>query len=190
MLIGRSISSPSKFVILIAPPNMFFLIIKGPDHLGFIFLVGSKVSSISNFRTKSYSLRFLGFTFLLNALVMLFQYPCAWYCALALFSFIKANCSYPFVSSNLPLGPQFLLKLLEIVSPRQQEVLLHYVAYAGLSPRTQKHRQEKFFDIFKHTSSKINPKHVPTPPKTSGFYLNPSIYMAKNTLKWKIREKL
>ena len=40
------------------------------------------------------SLRFLGLTFLLNAQEIFFWYPCAWYCALALFSSIKANCSY------------------------------------------------------------------------------------------------
>ena len=94
MLIGRRISSPSKSVILLAPPNMIFLIIKGPDHLGFIFLLGSKVSSLSTFKTKSPSLRFLHFTFLLNALAILFWYPYAGYCSLSLFSFIKANCSY------------------------------------------------------------------------------------------------
>ena len=53
LLIGRSISSPSKSVILVAPPDMIFLIIKGPDHPGFIFHLGSKVSSLSTFRTKS-----------------------------------------------------------------------------------------------------------------------------------------
>ena len=94
MLIGQSISSSSKSVILIAPPNMIFLIIKGPNHLSFIFPLGSKVSSLSTFRIKSPFLRFLGFTFLLNALAILFCYPCAWYCALALFSSTKANCSY------------------------------------------------------------------------------------------------
>ena len=46
-----------------------------PSRFFFLFL-SNVISSISNFRTKSYSLRFLGFTFLLNALVMLFQYPC------------------------------------------------------------------------------------------------------------------
>ena len=94
MLIGQSISFPSKFVILVAPPNMIFLMIKGPDHLGFIFPLGSKVSSLSTFRTKFPSLRFLGFTFLLNALAILFWYPYAWYCALTLFSSIETNCSY------------------------------------------------------------------------------------------------
>ena len=94
MLMGRSISSLSKSVILVAPPNMIFLIIKGLDHLGFIFPLGSKVLSLSTFRTKSPSLRFLGFTFLLNALAILFWYPYAWYYVLALFSSIKANCSY------------------------------------------------------------------------------------------------
>ena len=91
---GQSIFSPSKFAILVAPPDMIFLIIKGPDHLGFIFPLGSKVSSLSTFRTKSSSLRFLGLTFLLNAHAILFWYPCAWYCALALLSSIQANCSY------------------------------------------------------------------------------------------------
>ena len=38
----------------------------------------------------------------------------------------------------------------------------------------QKHKQEVSFNIFKHISSKINPKHVPTPPNVSGFHLNPS----------------
>ena len=85
MLIGWSISSPSKFVILMEPPDMIFLIIKGLDHLGFIFPLGSKISSLSTFRTKSPSLRFLGFTFLLNALSILFWYPCASYYALDLF---------------------------------------------------------------------------------------------------------
>ena len=94
LLIGRSISSPSKFVILVAPPNMIFLIIKGPDHLGFIFPLKSKVSSLSTFKTKSPSLRFLGLTFLLNALAILLRYPYAWYCALALFLSIKTNCLY------------------------------------------------------------------------------------------------
>ena len=101
MLIGRIISSPSKSVILVAPPNMIFLIIKGPDHLGFIFPLKSKVSSLStfktkspSFKTKSPSLRFLGLTFLLNALAILLRYPCAWYCALALFLSIKTNCLY------------------------------------------------------------------------------------------------
>ena len=91
MLIGQSISSPSKSVILVAPPDMIFLIIKRLDHLGFIFPLGSKVSSL---RTKSHSLRFLALTFLLNTLAILFWYPCAWYCALALFSSIKANYLY------------------------------------------------------------------------------------------------
>ena len=68
MLIGRSISSPSKSMIIVAPPDMIFLMIKGLDHLGFIFPLGSKVSSLSTFKTRSLSLRFLGFTFLLNAL--------------------------------------------------------------------------------------------------------------------------
>ena len=53
MLIGQSISSLSKSVILVAPPHMIFIMIKGPDHLGFIFPLGSKVSSLSTFRTKS-----------------------------------------------------------------------------------------------------------------------------------------
>ena len=75
---GRNISSPSKFVILVAPTDMIFLMIKGLDHLGFIFPLGSKVSSLSTFRIKSHSLRFLGFTFLLNALAILFWYLCAW----------------------------------------------------------------------------------------------------------------
>ena len=94
MLIGQSISFPSKFIILEVPLDMIFLIIKGLDHLGFIFPLGSKVSFPSTFRTKSPSLRFLDFTFLLNALTILFWYPCAWYYALTLFSSIKANCSY------------------------------------------------------------------------------------------------
>ena len=94
MLIGRSISSPSKSMILVAPPDIIFLMIKGLDHLGFIFSLRSKVSSLSTFRTKPPSLRFLGFTFLLNVLAILFWYPYAWYCALDLFSSIKANCSY------------------------------------------------------------------------------------------------
>ena len=72
MLIGRSISSPSKSVVLVAPPDMIFLMIKGPDHLGFNFFLGSKVSSLSTFRSKFPSLRFFG---LLNALVILFWYP-------------------------------------------------------------------------------------------------------------------
>ena len=91
---GQSIFSPSKFAILVAPPDLIFLIIKGPDHLGFIFPLGSKLSFLSTFRTKSPSLRFLGFTFLLNALAILFWYPCSWYCALALFSSIKVNYLY------------------------------------------------------------------------------------------------
>ena len=94
ILIGRNISSPSKFVILLTLPDMIFLIIKGSDHPGFIFPLESNVSSLSTFRTKSPSLRFLGFTFLLNALAILFWSPYAWYCALTLFSSIKANYSY------------------------------------------------------------------------------------------------
>ena len=76
------------------PLDMIVLIIKGPNYLGFIFPLGSNVSSLSTFRIKFASLGFLGFTFLLNALEILFQQPFAWYCALDLFSFIKANCSY------------------------------------------------------------------------------------------------
>ena len=94
MLMGRSISSPSKSVILVAPPDMIFLMIKGLDHLGFIFPLGSKVSSLSTVRANSPSLSFLGFNFLLNALTIIFWYPCTWYCALAFFSSIKANYSY------------------------------------------------------------------------------------------------
>ena len=101
MLIGQSISSPSKSVNLVAPPNRIFSIIKGPDHLDFIFLLRSKVSYLSPLRTKSPSLRFPGFTFLLNALAILFWYPCAWYYALALFLSIKDNCSYlSFIQSS------------------------------------------------------------------------------------------
>ena len=100
MLIGQSISSPSKSVILVAPPDMIFLIIKGPDHPGFIFHLGSKVSSLSTFGIKAPSLRFLGLTFLLNALAILFWYPCTWYCALAFFSFIKANCLYLYLTQS------------------------------------------------------------------------------------------
>ena len=91
---GQSISSPSKSMILVAPPDMIFLMIKGSHHLGFIFPLGSKVSSLSTFITKSPSLRFIGFTFLLNAQAIPFWYPCAWYYALTLFSSIKSNCSY------------------------------------------------------------------------------------------------
>ena len=94
MLIGKNISSPSKSIILVAPPDMIFLIMKGLDHLGFIFPLKLEISSLSTFRTKSSSLRFLVFTFLLNTLADLFCYPCAWYYALALFSSIKANYSY------------------------------------------------------------------------------------------------
>ena len=100
-MIGRSISSLSKYVILVAPLDMIFLIIKGLYHLGFIFLLGSKVSSLNTFRTKSHSLTFLDFTFLLNALTILFWYPYAWYCAIAFFSSIKVNCSYlSFIQSS------------------------------------------------------------------------------------------
>ena len=42
----------------------------GPSRL--LFPLGSKVSSLSTFTTNSPSLRFLGFTFLLNALAILF----------------------------------------------------------------------------------------------------------------------
>ena len=94
MLIGQRISFLYKSVILVVPPNMIFVIIKGLDHLGFIFPLGSNISSLSTFRTKSPSLRFLGLTFLLNALAILVWYPYAWYCVLALFSSIKATCSY------------------------------------------------------------------------------------------------
>ena len=93
MLVERNISSPSISVILVAPLDMIFLMIKDLDHLGFIFPLGSKVSFLSSFRTESLSLRYLGFTFLLNALAILFWYHCAWYRALALFSSIKANYS-------------------------------------------------------------------------------------------------
>ena len=72
MLIGQSISSPSKSLILVAPPDMILLLTKSLDHLGFIFPLGSKVSSLSTFRTRSHFLRFLAFTFLLNALAILF----------------------------------------------------------------------------------------------------------------------
>ena len=81
MLAGQSISSPSKSVILVASFDMIFLIIKGPGHLGFIFPLGSKVSFLCTFRTKSPYLRFLDFIVLLNALAILFCYPYAWYCA-------------------------------------------------------------------------------------------------------------
>ena len=94
VLIGQSISSPSKSEILVASLNMIFLIIKSPSHLGFILTLGLEVSSLRTFRTKSPSLKFLGFTFLLSALAILFWYPCARYCALALFSSTKANYSY------------------------------------------------------------------------------------------------
>ena len=100
MLIGQSISSPSKFVILVALPDMIFLIIKILVHLGFIFPPGLKVSSLSTFGTKSPSLRFLGLTFLLNALAILFWYLCAWYYVLALFSSIKVNCSYLYFTQS------------------------------------------------------------------------------------------
>ena len=100
MLIGQSISSPSKSVILVALPDMIFLIIKILVHLGFIFPLGSKVSSLSTFGTKSPSLRFLCLTFLLNSLAILFWYPCARYYALALFSSIKANCSCLFFTQS------------------------------------------------------------------------------------------
>ena len=94
MLIGQSISSPSKSIILVAPFDMIFLIIKGQDYLGIIFPLGSKVSSLRTFKIKSPSLRFLGLTFFVNALAILFWYPWAWYCALAFFLPIKANCLY------------------------------------------------------------------------------------------------
>ena len=100
MLIMRSISSPSKSVILVEPLDMIFLIIKGPDHLNFILPLRSKVSSLSTFKTKSPTLRFLGLTFLLNALEILFWYPCAWYFALAFFLSIKANCSYLYFTQS------------------------------------------------------------------------------------------
>ena len=116
MLIGQSISSLSKSVILAAPPDMIFSIKKGPDHLGFIFPLGSKVSSLSIFRTKSPSLRFLGFTFLLNALTILFWYPYAWYCTLALFSSIKASYLYLCFSQSSS-RTWFSLVLSKIVSP-------------------------------------------------------------------------
>ena len=117
MLIRRSISSPSKSIILVAPPDMICLIIKGPDYLGFIFPLGSKVSSLSTFRTKSSSLKFPSLTFFLNALSILFWYPYVWYCALTLFSSIKANCSYIcFIQSSTRT----------FSSPLQREALLHY----------------------------------------------------------------
>ena len=125
MLTRQSISSPSKSVILIAPPDIIFLMIKGPDHLGFIFSLGSKVSSLSTFRTKFPSLKFLRFTFLLNALAILFWYPCTWYYASALFSSIKTNCSYLALaqSSSRTLVST---KLSRIVSPPQWKALPHY----------------------------------------------------------------
>ena len=125
MLIQQSISSPSKYIILVAPPDMIFLVINGPDHLGFIFPLRSKVSSLSTFRTKSHSLSFLGFTFLLNALAILFWYPCAWYYALAFFSSTKPI-AHILPSSSLLLRPWFPLALSKIVSPPQLEALLHY----------------------------------------------------------------
>jgi len=41
---------------------------------------------------------------------------------------------------------------------------------------------ESFFDIFKHTSIKTHSKHVPTPPKVSGFHLNSSHSKPKHLL--------
>ena len=42
MLIGQRISLPSKSVFLVAPLDMIFLILKGPDQLGFVFPLRSK----------------------------------------------------------------------------------------------------------------------------------------------------
>ena len=48
--------------------------------------------------------------------------------------------------------------------PRTQaQILVHINTY-----------RESFLDIFKHVSIKTHPKHVPTPPKVSGFHLNRS----------------
>ena len=116
MLVRQSISSPSKSVILVAHFDMIFLIIKGLDHLGFIFPLKSKVSSLSTFRTKSPSLRFLGLTFLLNTLAILFWYPYAWYYALALFSSIKANCSYLYFTQSSSRNLVFASTLKDCIS--------------------------------------------------------------------------
>ena len=40
--------------------------------------------------------------------------------------------------------------------------------------RMHERRQIVFFDIFDHLLIKTHPKYVPTPPKVSGFHLNPS----------------
>ena len=47
----------------------------------------------------------------------------------------------------------------------------------------KKYRQKVSFDIFKHISSKINPKHVPTPPNVSSFHLKSS-HNKTQTVTW------
>ena len=62
--------------------------------------------------------------------------------------------------------------------------------------RMHERRQIVFFDIFDHLLIKTHPKYVPTPPKVSGFHLNPSYNKTqaftcpKKKKKWKIRAKL
>ena len=55
-----------------APPNMIFLITKGMDYLGFILPLGSEISPLSSFKTRSFSFWFLDLSFLMNALVIFF----------------------------------------------------------------------------------------------------------------------
>ena len=61
-------------------------------------------------------------------------------------------------------------------SLRTHEVRMHRHEH---KPRTQASLHvsinldiEVFFDIFKNISIKSHPKHIPTPPKVSGFHLN------------------
>ena len=62
---------------------------------------------------------------------------------------------------------------------------LAYVWIQAMRTKTYLHTQAQtyacrnehrrvFFDFFKFFSIKTQPKHVPTPPKVSGFHLNPS----------------
>ena len=64
------------------------------------------------------------------------------------------------------------------ISPHKQEERLRtHESKPCMQARILVHmnqRREVFFDIFKHISTKIHPKYIPTSPKVSGFHLNPS----------------
>ena len=63
---------------------------------------------------------------------------------------------------------------IELCTQEQSCVHMNITAYTSPSPRMQEHRQKQIFNILKYASSKINPRHVLTPPKVSSFHLNPS----------------